>query len=89
MLKDILAIAGQTGLYKLISQTKNGIIVENLETKKRQPTYSSAKISTLSEIGIYTADVITSYSIHYTKLYEARVLGRPIPFSFIRSLSFV
>ncbi len=56
MLKDILAIAGQTGLYKLISQTKNGIIVENLETKKRQPAYSSAKISTLSEIGIYTAD---------------------------------
>jgi hypothetical protein len=54
MLKDILSISGQPGLYKLVSQAKNGIIVENLETKKRQPAYATAKISALEDIAIYT-----------------------------------
>lgn len=56
MLKDILAISGQPGLYKLISNTKNGIIVENLETKKRMPSYATAKVSALEDISIYTQD---------------------------------
>ncbi len=56
MLKDILAISGQPGLYKLVSQTKNGVIVENIETNKRTPAYSSAKISALEDIAIYTQD---------------------------------
>jgi len=56
MLKDILAISGQPGLYKLISNTKNGIIVENLETKKRMPSYATAKVSALEDIAIYTED---------------------------------
>lgn len=56
MLKDILAISGQPGLYKLVSNTKNGIIVENLETGKRMPTYATAKVSALEDIAIYTED---------------------------------
>lgn len=56
MLKDILAISGQPGLYKLISNTKNGIIVENIETKKRMPSYATAKVSALEDIAIYTED---------------------------------
>lgn len=54
MLKDILAISGQPGLYKLVSSTKNGIIVENIETGKRMPTYSTSKVSALQDIAIYT-----------------------------------
>lgn len=56
MLKDILAISGQPGLYKLVSNTKNGIIVENLETKKRMPAYATSKVSALEDIAIYTVD---------------------------------
>jgi hypothetical protein len=56
MLKDILAISGQPGLYKLVSNTKNGIIVENLETKKRMPAYATSKVSALNDIAIYTVD---------------------------------
>lgn len=56
MLKDILAISGQPGLYKLVSNTKNGIIVENLENKKRMPAYATAKVSGLEDIAIYTED---------------------------------
>lgn len=54
MLKGILSISGQSGLYKLVAESKNNIIVECLETKKRIPVYSTAKVSALEDIAIYT-----------------------------------
>ena len=54
MLKGILAISGEPGLYKLVSQIKNGIIVESIETKKRIPSYATNKISSLEDIAIFT-----------------------------------
>lgn len=56
MLTNILAISGQSGLFKLVSNTKNGIIVENIETKKRIPSYATNKVSSLKDISIYTDD---------------------------------
>jgi len=47
MLEGILSISGQSGLYKLITQAKNGIIVESFDTQKRMPVYSNAKVSAL------------------------------------------
>ena len=35
VLKDILSISGEPGLFKFIAQGKNSIIIEHLETKKR------------------------------------------------------
>lgn len=55
-LKSILAISGYAGLFKLISQGKTSIIVENLEDKKRMPAYASSKISALEDIAIFTND---------------------------------
>jgi hypothetical protein len=54
VLKDILSISGESGLYKFIAQGKNAIIVEHLESKKRTSVYASAKVSSLEEIAIYT-----------------------------------
>ena len=56
VLKDFMAISGQPGLFKFIAQGKNAIIVEHLETKKRTSAFSSAKISSLEEISIFTDD---------------------------------
>lgn len=56
MLKDILAITGEPGLYKLISKTPKGVIVENIETGRRMPFYAAAKISALEDIAIFTED---------------------------------
>ena len=53
-LKGILAIGGKPGLYKMVSQTKNGLIVEGIAEKKRFPVYSAHQISALEEISIYT-----------------------------------
>ena len=54
ILKDILSISGEPGLFKFIAQGKNAIIVEQLETKKRSSAYSSAKVSSLEDIAIFT-----------------------------------
>ncbi len=53
-LKDILAISGKSGLYKFLKQGRNGIIVEELESKKRLNAHATAKISSLEDITIYT-----------------------------------
>ncbi len=54
ILKDILAISGEPGLFKFIAQGKNAIIVEHLETKKRSSAYGSSKVSSLEDIAIFT-----------------------------------
>ncbi len=54
MLKGILAISGQPGLFKVLSEGKNGVIVESLLTGKKQTVFASAKMSTLEDIAIYT-----------------------------------
>ncbi|ADV43701.1 DUF5606 domain-containing protein [Bacteroides helcogenes] len=54
MLKTILSISGKPGLYKLISQGKNMLIVESLADKKRFPAYGNEKIISLGDIAMYT-----------------------------------
>ncbi|MBK9391078.1 MAG: DUF5606 domain-containing protein [Bacteroidetes bacterium] len=54
VLKDILAISGEPGLFRFIAQGKNSIIVEHLETKKRSSAFGSAKVSSLEDIAIFT-----------------------------------
>lgn len=57
MLKTILAISGKPGLYKLISQAKNMLIVESVSPdKKRMPIYASDKVISLGDIAMYTDD---------------------------------
>jgi hypothetical protein len=53
-LKEIMAIAGKPGLYKMIAQAKNGIVVESIIDQKRLQAFTHDKVSTLEEISIYT-----------------------------------
>jgi hypothetical protein len=53
-LKGIMSISGKPGLFKHISQTKNGIIVESLLDQKRMQAFASSKISALPDIAVYT-----------------------------------
>jgi hypothetical protein len=54
MLKGILAVSGQPGLFKLIAEAKNRIIVESLITGKRMPASTTSKISSLEDIAVFT-----------------------------------
>ncbi len=70
MLKDILSIGGKPGLYKLVSQGKNMLIVESLVDGKRVPAYSRDKVVSLGDIAMFTetgevplSEVLTNVSV--------------------------
>ncbi len=55
-LKEILSIAGRPGLFKTITQAKNGVIVESLSEGKRFTAFAHERISSLEEISIFTEE---------------------------------
>lgn len=54
MLKKILSITGKPGLFKIISQGKGILIVEELGSGKRFPAHSRDKVVSLGDIAMYT-----------------------------------
>jgi hypothetical protein len=54
MLKEILSLTGKPGLFKLVSQGKNMLIVESLTDGKRIPAYTRDKVVSLGDIAIFT-----------------------------------
>lgn len=56
MVERFLSISGKPGLYRLVSQGKNMLIVENVATKKRQPAYNHDKVISLSDVAMYTTE---------------------------------
>ncbi len=55
MKQTILAISGKPGLYKLVSRTKNGLIVEALdETHRRMPAFGTDRITSLADVAMFT-----------------------------------
>ncbi len=54
MLKKILSVSGKPGLYQMVSQGKNMLIIESLTDKKRIPAYARDKVISLGDIAIYT-----------------------------------
>src|ERR1035437_808689 len=55
-LSKILSIAGKPGLFKLVAQSKNGLIVESLIDGKKVNAFMNEKISSLEEISIFTSN---------------------------------
>lgn len=70
MLKTILSISGKPGLYKLVSQGKNMLIVESLQTKKRIPAYAHDKVVSLGDIAIYTSNEEVPLSNVFETIYK-------------------
>jgi hypothetical protein len=77
-LTGIIAISGKPGLFKVVAQGKNNIIVESLEEKKRFPAYASDRISALDDISIYTYDEDKPLKEIYTTIYEKEKGGATI-----------
>ena len=71
MLKGIIAITGKPGLYKLLSRGKNNLIVENITTGKRTPTYPHEKVVSIPDISIYTEVGDTPLTDVFDKVYTA------------------
>ncbi len=54
MMKDILSITGQPGLFRIVSRNSKNLIVESLINGKRFPAFSTNKILSLEDIAIFT-----------------------------------
>lgn len=55
-LEKIISISGKPGLFKLVSQLKNGFIVEDISTKKKASISNSSQVSLLDNIAMFTFD---------------------------------
>jgi Domain of unknown function (DUF5606) len=56
-LREIAAISGMPGLYRLVRPANNGVLVETLDAQARRSVASASnKVSLLHEISIYTED---------------------------------
>jgi len=77
-LKEILAVSGKVGLFKIVSQTKNGLIVESMLDKKRMPVYASDKISNLEEISIYSDDKEVPLKEIFKTIFDKEAGGKTI-----------
>lgn len=55
-LQKILSISGQPGLFLYISQASAGVVVESLTTKKRGIFGINSRLTSLSDISIYTTE---------------------------------
>ncbi|MBW6459715.1 MAG: DUF5606 domain-containing protein [Bacteroidales bacterium] len=53
-LSKILAISGKPGLYRMLTETKNGFIVESLVDDSRFPVFTHERVSSLQEISVFT-----------------------------------
>ncbi len=53
-LSKILAISGKSGLFKIISQTRGGLIVESLSDGKKMPVFAAHRSSVLDDISMFT-----------------------------------
>ncbi len=78
VLKDILSISGEPGLFRFIAQGKNAMIVEHLETGKRSSAFSSAKVSSLEDISVFTEDEDLPLGKVFDRIYEKEAGGPAI-----------
>ncbi|MBD5310496.1 MAG: DUF5606 domain-containing protein [Muribaculaceae bacterium] len=54
MLREILAITGKPGLFRIVSHGSKTLIVEDLKSKKRFPAHARDKVVSLGDISMYT-----------------------------------
>ncbi len=55
-LEKIISISGKPGLFKLISQLRNGFIIEDVSTKKKISISNTSQVSLLDNISMFTVD---------------------------------
>jgi hypothetical protein len=56
LLEKIISISGKPGLFKLVSQLRNGFIIEDVTTKKKVSIGNSSQVSLLDNIAMFTVD---------------------------------
>lgn len=68
--EKIITISGYGSLFTIISRTKNGLIAQSLEDKKRIPVFQSMDVSTLEDISVYTESGEIPLKEVFVKIFE-------------------
>ena len=76
-LSGIIAISGRPGLFKVIAQSKNSVIVESMIDKKRFPAYATERISTLDDISVFTYEEDVKLTDIFAKMLELYPIEAP------------
>lgn len=69
-LTEIMSISGKPGLYKMITHTKTGMLVESMDDQKRFPVFTHEKVSSLEEISIFTETDDIPLKEVFKKIYD-------------------
>lgn len=77
-ISGIISISGRPGLFKVIAQGKNSVIVESVIDKKRFPAYAADRISALEDISIYTYEDDKPIKEIFTEIFE-KTKGKEAP----------
>lgn len=78
-LAKILSVSGRHGLYLYLAQTRGGAIAESLADGKRIAFDSHSRISTLSDIAIYTSEGEMRLAEVFTAMKAAADGGATVP----------
>lgn len=76
-LSKILSISGKPGLYLMVGEAKNNLIVESLIDGKKTPSFAHDRVSTLKEISIYTDTEDVPLETVFKSIFEY-TSGKPV-----------
>lgn len=69
-LSKIISVTGKPGLYRIVAQGRQALIVESLIDGKRAPVHTSIRVSTLDEISMFTTEDDVPLADVLNKLFE-------------------
>lgn len=78
-LSKVISISGMGGLFKVVAQSKNGLIVESYQDQKRIPVQATNKINVLDNISIYLNNGETAPLEDFFKKMHEKLGGNAAP----------
>ncbi len=78
-LAKIMSVSGQHGLFRYLAQSRTGVIAESLSDGKRTAFDAHSRISTLSDIAIYTSEGEMKLAEVFTAMKKAADEGLEVP----------
>ena len=76
-LSKILSVSGKPGLYRMVGEAKNNLIIESLIDGKKIPSFAHDRVSSLKEISIYTEGEDTPLEKVFELLFNHQE-GKPV-----------
>lgn len=78
--KEIAAVSGKSGLFKILKPTRNGVVLESLDNRKEKLVISSnTKVSILKDISMYTTSAEGNKPLSEIMINTKEVFGNNLP----------